>query len=101
MLMGTFLVMVTAGIGLGGPSTSPNAGQDRSPAPPAPRAANVITFSEYPAGTAISNQYANKGIIFGGSTPFITPDGSNPTSPVLSGTPLFQGAIEGTFVSPS
>jgi hypothetical protein len=62
---------------------------------------STITFSEYSIGTTITNQYANTGIIFGGTTTFISRDGSNPTSPVLSGTPQFQGAIEGTFVSPS
>ena len=61
---------------------------------------NIITFSEFPSGTHISNQYADKGIIFDGNNPFITGDGSNPTSPVLSGTPQFNGAIEGKFVDP-
>jgi hypothetical protein len=31
---------------------------------------------------------------------FITSDGSNPTSPVLSGEPLFEGPIPGHFVVP-
>ena len=62
---------------------------------------DVITFSEYPVGTAITNQYASQGIVFGGDNPFITTDGANPTSPVLSGTPLFVGNIEGQFVDPS
>jgi hypothetical protein len=61
----------------------------------------IITFSEYPVGTSISDQYADQGIIFGGDSPFITTDSSNPTSPVLSGSPRFQGAIEGSFVDPS
>lgn len=60
-----------------------------------------ITFSEFPLGTAVSNQYANKGILFSGDSPFISTDGSNPTSPVLSGTPQFRGDIEGTFVDPT
>ena len=47
----------------------------------------TITFSEYPLDTAISNQYASQGIIFGGDSPFISTDSANPTSPVLSGTP--------------
>jgi hypothetical protein len=68
------------------------------------RAANidydtVIIFSEYAVGTPIVRQYAKKGIVFGGDKPFITGDAANPTSPVLSGTPLFTGAIEGTFVN--
>lgn len=60
-----------------------------------------ITFSEYSVGTFITNQYANLGIVFSGDSPFITTDDANPTSPVLSGTPKFQGSIEGTFVNPS
>jgi hypothetical protein len=68
-------------------------------APKVSRALNtVITFSEFPVGTHISNQYADKGIIFGGDDPFIATDVSNPTSPVLSGTPQFFGTIEGSFV---
>jgi hypothetical protein len=59
-----------------------------------------ITFSEFPFSTYITDQYANKGILFGGDSPFITSDGANPTSPVLSGSPLFRGAIEGIFVDP-
>lgn len=42
-----------------------------------------------------------QGIIFGGDGPFITSDGANPTSPVLSGSPRFFGNIEGRFVDPS
>lgn len=61
---------------------------------------NIITFSEFSNGTAISDQYANKGIIFSGDSPFITEDGSNSTAPVLSGSPRFNGAIEGKFVDP-
>jgi len=67
----------------------------------APSDASLITFSEFPTGTTISNQYANRGVIFGGDSPFISNDDSNPTSPVLSGTPRFTGAIEGYFVDPS
>lgn len=68
-------------------------------APVAPEAGEQqITFSEFPRDTAISNQYLSKGILFGGNRPFITTDRANPTSPVLSGTPLFFGAIEGSFV---
>ena len=60
----------------------------------------AITFSEYPLDTLISDQYAEQGIIFGGDNPFITSDGANPTSPVLSGSPQFEGTIEGNFVDP-
>jgi hypothetical protein len=61
----------------------------------------VITFSEFAKNTKITDQYADKGIVFAGDTPFITSDGSNPTSPVLSGYPRFNGAIEGHFVDPA
>lgn len=60
----------------------------------------IITFSEFPRGTFISDQYAHLGIVFAGDNPFIAGDLSNPTSPVLSGSPLFRGAIEGRFVNP-
>lgn len=59
-----------------------------------------ITFSEFALNTNISNQYADKGVIFSGDNPFITQDSANPTSPVLSGSPRFQGRIEGSFVDP-
>lgn len=58
----------------------------------------TVTFSEFPIGTRIASQYQDRGIMFGGDSPFITTDGANPTSPVLSGTPTFQGTVEGTFV---
>lgn len=63
----------------------------------------LITFSEYPTGTSITTQYQALGAVFASGTgaPFITTDGSNPTSPVLSGTPLFQGPITVTFVDPN
>ena len=50
----------------------------------------------------LQTKYANRGIIFGpdDNVPFITSDPSNPTSPVLSGRPIFMGAIEGKFVNP-
>jgi|GEM_PF-6417644 len=60
----------------------------------------LITFSEFPNGTYITDQYADHGIIFGGDNPFITSDSANPTSPVLSGSPKFEGNIEGYFVNP-
>lgn len=67
----------------------------------APNCSNSINFSEYSLDTAINRQYSNKGIVFGGDSPFITTDSSNPTSPVLSGSPLYFGAIEGSFVNPT
>ena len=83
-------------------STSPNyvAPQRGVTVNETPSCSNNITFSEYSLDTAITNQYGNKGIVFGGSSPFITTDGANPTSPVLSGSPRFFGAIEGSFVNP-
>ena len=62
--------------------------------------AEIITFSEFPVGTFISDQYSDRGIIFGGDNPFISTDAANPTSPVLSGSPRFFGAIAGDFVAP-
>ncbi len=62
---------------------------------------DTITFSEFPDGTSISDQYQPYGIDFGGDSPFITDDGANPTSPVLSGTPRFFGTITGAFVTPA
>lgn len=61
----------------------------------------IITFSEFATNTYITDQYADKGIIFSGDTPFITSDSANPTTPVLSGYPRFNGAIEGHFVDPA
>ncbi len=85
----------------GGGSTSPTT---PSPSAPATEGLGVppgaITFSEFPLGTAITTQYRSRGIVFSGDSPFITTDSSNPTSPVLSGTPLFAGEIRGTFVDP-
>lgn len=60
-----------------------------------------ITFSEFNINTPIETQYESKGIHFGGDFPFITMDVAQPTSPVLSGQPLFQGRIQGTFVDPA
>jgi len=59
----------------------------------------ILRFSEVPLGTYVSGQYASAGILFSGDNPFTTMDGSNSTSPVLSGSPIFQGAIEGIFVN--
>jgi lysophospholipase L1-like esterase len=86
----------------GAPTTSASHAAARSVAVPQanPAGETTITFSEFPVGTTISDQYQPRGIIFGGDAPFITNDGANPTSPVLSGTPLFNGSITGTFVEP-
>ena len=66
----------------------------------------TLTFSEYPVGTTITNQYENDGVIFAGdaqdsyAAPYITGDASNPTSPVLSGGQGFGSDIVGSFVVP-
>lgn len=72
----------------------------------------VITFSEYPTGTAISNQYAAQGVLFTGGTktpglPIIDPDGAMPGSPILRpaggvGTPYstYQGDFWMQFTAP-
>lgn len=52
-----------------------------------------------PDGTAITNEYQLQGILFGGDATFIAADTANPSSPVLSGTPKFEGTIHGTFVT--
>ncbi len=59
----------------------------------------MIHFDELPEGTVVTNQYAGVGVIFD-SPVFVTSDGSNPTSPVLSGEPRFEGPIVGHFVIP-
>lgn len=68
--------------------------------PQATPGAALITFSEYPVGTVITTQYQNLGATFSCSC-FITDDAANPTSPVLSGSPLFTGPITVTFVNPN
>ena len=61
----------------------------------------AITFDEYPVGTPISTQYATAGVLFAGPNgPRIATDGANPTSPVLSGGPAYQGDIHGLFTLP-
>lgn len=61
--------------------------------------ADNITF-DYPKNTRISDQYAAEGVIFGGSGAQIQLDAASPTSPVLTGTPKFEGDITVTFVEP-
>lgn len=74
--------------------------QDNEPAPLIARVYTpVITFSEYSTGTTITNQYQNRGIIFG-SNAFISVDGASNRAPVLSGSPQFNGPITGYFVDP-
>ncbi|HXP98553.1 MAG TPA: SGNH/GDSL hydrolase family protein [Solirubrobacteraceae bacterium] len=65
-----------------------------------PTAYPTITFSEVPLEEFVTNQYEDDGVIFT-STVQTSEDSANPTSPVLSGYPRFEGAIEGYFVDPS
>lgn len=62
----------------------------------------VITFDEYPVGTAIEDQYTKLGIVFerdgAGQAPVIAADEADPTSPSLSGVPRFRGSISAHFV---
>ncbi|MCB0839145.1 MAG: T9SS type A sorting domain-containing protein [Bacteroidetes bacterium] len=105
----TFLIAICSA-GIFAQSTSPNAPGNQGVNPMQgiqqtvqglnANASQTITFSEYSVGTPITDQFKSIGIIFGGSGPFISTDGANPTSPVLSGTPRFQGSITGTFVEP-
>jgi hypothetical protein len=83
------------------PAAPVKATSARAVAPAQARAVaeNAITFSEYAVGTTITNQYASRGVVFS-SAVFISPDGSNPTAPVLSGTPRFTGEITAEFVTP-
>ena len=53
----------------------------------------------------ITNQYAGLGVTFAPydltvTAPVIANDSSNPTSPVLSGTPIFYGAFYASFSVP-
>ena len=65
-----------------------------------PTSYSTITFSEVPLEEFVTNQYEDDGVIFT-STVQTAEDEANPTSPVLSGYPRFEGAIEGYFVDPS
>jgi hypothetical protein len=64
----------------------------------------TITFSEFPVGTTVTNQYEPDGIVFAGNTASdaqtIATDVDNPDSPELSGTPRFTGAVGAHFVVP-
>jgi hypothetical protein len=61
-----------------------------------------LTFDDLPIGTAVSDQYATKGMLISGSPgPVISEDGSNPTAPVLSPGPGYVGTIDINFVSTS
>jgi lysophospholipase L1-like esterase len=59
----------------------------------------TIAFDEYSLGASITDDYAAEGIVFT-SDVFLSNDDSNPTAPVLSGTPKFFGDIVGHFTVP-
>ncbi|WP_344069772.1 cutinase family protein [Nostocoides vanveenii] len=62
----------------------------------------AITFDEVSLGSTVTTQYRANGYNFtSGLGMFTSGDGANPTSPVLSGSPLFQGPIEFTLVQPT
>jgi GDSL-like Lipase/Acylhydrolase family len=65
-----------------------------------PTAYPTITFDEVPLETFVTNEYVSKGVVFTSTVQTAT-DESNPTSPVLSGYPRFEGRIEGYFVNPA
>lgn len=60
---------------------------------------DAITFDELPLGTEIDDEYSDRGVVFS-SDVFLSIDNSNPTAPVLSGTPRFFGDISGKFTTP-
>lgn len=101
-------LMATASPGSGGPSSAGRVAvlPARMPAVQRTSPASVtITFSEFPDGTVITDQYANDyGIVFqgdrSGDDQFITEDSANPDSPEISGTPLFAGDVGAHFVVP-
>ncbi|MBM7773978.1 lysophospholipase L1-like esterase [Actinokineospora baliensis] len=82
------------------PSTSTRDPDELGAAPRVAALAGAITFSEFGLGTQITTQYRDQGIVFGTGS-FITTDSANPTSPVLSGTPRFQGEIALQIVDPA
>jgi hypothetical protein len=66
----------------------------------------LITFDEFPLGTAISNQYAPQGVIFSAATynlPVISMNGAMPTQPILrpdGGPSTFAGDFWMKFITP-
>ena len=62
--------------------------------------ATTITFSEYPVGTVITNQYQELGVTFSGALsgpPVIANDGAMPSAPVLSPNPRYAGTFNINF----
>lgn len=99
MLLGVCFFMAAAGSVRGEWTTATEPNSIASAGTPD---AETITFAEYPDNTYITTQYGNRGIVFGGDTPFITTEGNfKPEIHVLSGYPRYTGAIEGWFVDPN
>ncbi len=82
---------------------SPVRGASRAAVRPqaqSPTAYPTITFEEVLLEEFVTNQYEDDGVIFT-SVDQTAEDTANPTSPVLSGYPRFEGPIEGYFVNPA
>ena len=79
----------------GGTAPPPAKSRGAAPVP----AAGAITFSEYSRYTSITTQYLSSGVRFT-SEVYIENDRAQPTSPVLSGEPQFQGDVDGVFTVP-
>lgn len=66
----------------------------------------LITFDEFPVGTAISNQYAPQGVIFSAATynlPVISMNGAMPMQPILrpdGGPSTYAGDFWMRFTTP-
>lgn len=71
---------------------------------PAPTAAVMLTFGEYPASTFITTAYQSSGVLFAGQSqmPYLAEDPPNPTSPALAGggPTTFGDPIYGSFTNP-
>jgi hypothetical protein len=75
-------------------------GQAQLVAAPTGPSDTLLTFSEFPVGTVITNQYAADGVVFSaltGNAPIIANDSDMPNSPVLSPNPPFAGDFQWTF----
>jgi hypothetical protein len=73
---------------------------DSLPPPDGSDLGDPLPLGDLPLGTYVTNQFAKDGIVFSGQSPFITDDGSSDVNPTISGSPLFQGTVVGTFVKP-
>ena len=73
---------------------------DLLPPPDGSDLGDPLPLGDLPLGTYVTNQFAKDGIVFSGQSPFITDDGSSDVNPTISGSPLFQGTVVGTFVKP-